>query len=75
MEELRGYLLGGAGGLQPFHSVSGVLLLAYSMLMTRGPAEVRADMDDRDNTLTGQFGHCTQEVSSQPGAASQQAGG
>ncbi len=44
------------------HSESGVMLFVLSLLMTRGVARVKGEMDDVGNALTGRFGHCTQEV-------------
>lgn len=60
VEEARAFLLN--EGLVHFQSQSGVILFVYSMLLTKGPAAIRRWMDAPDNTLTGQFGHCTQEV-------------
>lgn len=40
----------------------GVVLLMYSVLLSRGIERIRNDMDDRSSHLTGQFGHCTQEL-------------
>jgi len=40
----------------------GVLTLVYSLALTRGVARCRAEMDDTAGALTGQFGHCNQEL-------------
>lgn len=55
-------VLKGEGAKRGYAGAGGVLLLVYAMLLTRGLEDVKADMDDPNNTLTGQFGHCTQEV-------------
>lgn len=62
-EEVRD-VLKGEGAKRGYGGAGGVLLLVYAMLLTRGLQDVKADMDDPNNTLTGQFGHCTQEVQS-----------
>ena len=43
-------------------SPMGVILLVYSIMLTRGLDHIRADMDDMDGTLTGTFGYCSQEL-------------
>ena len=44
-----------------FRSPSGVLLLLWSVLLSRGLARVAADMDEAA-PLVARFGHCTQEL-------------
>ncbi|GMF19512.1 unnamed protein product [Phytophthora lilii] len=45
-----------------FRSPQGVISFTFSVLRTKGVAAVREEMDDPTNTLTGAFGHCTQEL-------------
>lgn len=45
-----------------FASPIGVLLFVYSLLLTRGLESIHEDMDDETVNLTGQFGHCSQEL-------------
>ncbi|ETK83377.1 hypothetical protein F441_11671 [Phytophthora nicotianae CJ01A1] len=45
-----------------FCSSHGVINFTFSVLRTKGVAAVRGEMDDSANTLTGAFGHCTQEL-------------
>lgn len=45
-----------------FASRVGVLLFVYSLLLTRGISGIHEDMDDDSANLTGQFGHCSQEL-------------
>ena len=46
-----------------FQQPGGVVLLACSMVLSRGSKRVKADMDDPSTChLTGQFGHCSQEL-------------
>ncbi|KAG2430114.1 hypothetical protein HXX76_010213 [Chlamydomonas incerta] len=40
----------------------GVVLLVMSAALSRGVANVRADMDEHDNSLMGMHGYCTQEL-------------
>jgi len=40
----------------------GVLSFVASVMRTRSVDRVRDDMDDREASLTAQFGHCTQEL-------------
>ncbi len=40
----------------------GIMLFLFSLLESRGLETVRNDMDDGTQGLTGQFGHCTQEL-------------
>lgn len=37
-------------------------MFVLSVICTRGVARVKADMDDSDAVMTGQFGHCGQEM-------------
>jgi len=48
--------------LDLFQSSGGVLCFLYSLVSTRGVENIRDDMDDASTGLTGQFGHCTQEL-------------
>lgn len=48
--------------LAQLHSPMGVLTFVYSLLLTRGVATVRGDMDDSGSFLVGNFGHCAQEL-------------
>ncbi|GAX16108.1 hypothetical protein FisN_3Hh412 [Fistulifera solaris] len=54
------------GGISPinrFRHAGGVLLLVMSLVASRGHAKLRAEFDDPIGTrLTGQFGHCSQEL-------------
>ncbi|KAG5183644.1 hypothetical protein JKP88DRAFT_316433 [Tribonema minus] len=44
-------------------AAGGIVLFLLSLVLTRGAAAVRADMDsDAGARLTGEFGHCTQEL-------------
>lgn len=45
-----------------FRRASGVMSFVCSVLRTKTVARVRDEMDDRDATLTAQFGHCGQEL-------------
>ncbi|KAG6610749.1 FAM188A protein [Phytophthora cinnamomi] len=45
-----------------FCSPLGVINFTFSVLRTKGVETVREEMDDPANTLTGAFGHCTQEL-------------
>jgi hypothetical protein len=45
-----------------FQCDTGVIHFLYSILLSRGLATVRADMDDPSTPLVGQFGHCGQEL-------------
>ncbi|KAI9912730.1 hypothetical protein PsorP6_006125 [Peronosclerospora sorghi] len=45
-----------------FCSPHGVINFTYSVLRTKGVAVVRSEMDDSTSSLTGAFGHCTQEL-------------
>ncbi|KAJ9528922.1 hypothetical protein QJQ45_000502 [Haematococcus lacustris] len=40
----------------------GLLLLLLSLLLTRGPATVRVDMDEANNALMGMHGYCSAEL-------------
>jgi hypothetical protein len=55
-----------AGGFPPinhFRHAGGVLLLVMSLVTSRGHAKLRAEFDDPIGArLTGQFGHCSQEL-------------
>lgn len=45
------------------HGPGGIMQFLLSVVLTRGPGSVRRDMDDGGGgLLTGQFGHCTQEL-------------
>lgn len=43
-------------------SDAGLMLFVLSLIFTRGPRVVKSDMDDPEARLTGQFGHCGQEM-------------
>jgi len=59
-EELEGVLV---SVLPQFGAQSGVTLFVLSLLLTRGAEAVQADMDvGGAGALTGQFGHCSQEL-------------
>ena len=58
-DEARAYF---TSMLPQFQSLSGVVLFMMSVLLTRGEARIRDDMDDSTATLVGQFGHCNQEL-------------
>ena len=45
-----------------FFSRSGCFLFLLSLLRSRGIKHTKDDMDVDDNTLIGQFGHCTQDL-------------
>jgi hypothetical protein len=45
-----------------FRSSMGVLMLVFSLIRTKGIDSIKEDMDDSAATLTGQFGHCSQEL-------------
>ncbi|CAM9743312.1 unnamed protein product [Choristocarpus tenellus] len=47
--------------MDQFRSERGVVLFVLSLVFTRGVQRIRDDMDDA-SYLTGQFGHCTQEL-------------
>ncbi|CAM9138776.1 unnamed protein product, partial [Discosporangium mesarthrocarpum] len=47
--------------LAQFSREKGVVLFVLSLVLTRGAQRVKDDMDDM-SYLTGQFGHCTQEL-------------
>ena len=40
----------------------GVLMFVLSVVLSRGTRRCRDDMDDIDGALTGEFGHCSQEM-------------
>ncbi|KAI9993252.1 hypothetical protein PInf_015330 [Phytophthora infestans] len=48
--------------MSAFCSPHGVINFTFSVLRTKSVAAVREEMDDPSNTLTGAFGHCTQEL-------------
>jgi len=48
--------------LQQFESDSGVMLFVLSLILTHSIEAIRKDFDDPMSTLTGQFGHCSQEL-------------
>ena len=48
--------------LPQLHSPLGVLPFVYSVLLTRGLEQLRADMDDPSSFLVGNFGHSSQEL-------------
>lgn len=48
--------------LPQLHSPLGVLPFVYSVLLTRGLAQLRSDMDDPSSYLVGNFGHSSQEL-------------
>uniref|UniRef100_K3WCB1 Deubiquitinating enzyme MINDY-3/4 conserved domain-containing protein n=1 Tax=Globisporangium ultimum (strain ATCC 200006 / CBS 805.95 / DAOM BR144) TaxID=431595 RepID=K3WCB1_GLOUD len=48
--------------LQAFQSPHGVMNFMFSALRTKGVEQLLADMDDLEAALTGQFGHCSQEL-------------
>ncbi|OWZ24054.1 hypothetical protein PHMEG_000990 [Phytophthora megakarya] len=48
--------------MSAFCCPEGVINFTFSVLRTKGVATVREEMDDPTNTLTGAFGHCTQEL-------------
>ncbi|KAF1335885.1 hypothetical protein FI667_g921, partial [Globisporangium splendens] len=48
--------------LQAFRSSHGVMNFMLSALRTKGVEQIRGDMDDLEAALTGQFGHCSQEL-------------
>jgi len=43
-------------------SASGVLLFLLSVVWTHGLETTKEDMDDCENSMLGQFGHCTQDL-------------
>mmetsp|Transcript_12056 Transcript_12056/g.23575 ORF Transcript_12056/g.23575 Transcript_12056/m.23575 type:complete len:463 (+) Transcript_12056:388-1776(+) len=45
-----------------YSAAGGIMLFMYSLMLTRTPEQIRDDMDDPSAGLTGQFGHCTQEL-------------
>ena len=59
LDEARAYL---SSLLDQFQAPSGVLLFLASVVLTRGVAGCRGDMDDPTAPLIGQFGHCGQEL-------------
>jgi hypothetical protein len=40
----------------------GILLLLLSLVLSRGPTNIAADMDEPSNALMGAHGYCTQEL-------------
>ncbi|TYZ59307.1 hypothetical protein PybrP1_001186 [[Pythium] brassicae (nom. inval.)] len=48
--------------LPALQSPGGVLGFVFSAVRTKSVAAIRAEMDDLDAALTGQFGHCSQEL-------------
>jgi hypothetical protein len=48
--------------LKSFQSETGVVLFMFSLVATRTIDQVKEDMDDSENYLTAQFGHCAQEL-------------
>lgn len=40
----------------------GVTLFFYSVILTKGIEKIVQEMDNHDNTLIGNHGHCTQEM-------------
>eukprot|EP00164_Ancoracysta_twista_P004666 GFYU01006311.1.p1 GENE.GFYU01006311.1~~GFYU01006311.1.p1 ORF type:complete len:793 (+),score=164.15 GFYU01006311.1:341-2719(+) len=40
----------------------GVILMVFSMMLTRGIDNIKGDMDDPNASLIGEFGYCTQEM-------------
>ena len=56
----RAFLL--SGGIEHFYTKEGVMLMVYSLFLSKGVENILSEMDDQENTLTGQFGHCTQEL-------------
>lgn len=61
-DEVRGVL---DARMAMFESPIGVLLFVYSLLLTRGIAVVKSDMDqseDRELCLVARFGHCSQDL-------------
>jgi len=48
--------------LEHYQSISGTILFVLSILLTHGLDTVLSEMDGPDCTLTGQFGHCSQEL-------------
>lgn len=51
-----------ASRLAQLHGPMGVLTFVYSLLLSRGLATVRSDMDDPTSFLVGAFGHSAQEL-------------
>lgn len=45
-----------------YNKPSGCVFFLLSLVLTRGIDRIRKDMDVDDNTLIGQFGHCTQDL-------------
>ena len=45
-----------------FFSSEGVTLFLYSVILTKGIHNLQIEMDNTDNTLIGNHGHCTQEL-------------
>jgi len=45
-----------------FDKDCGVVRFVMSVIMSRGPEKVQADMDDAEGCLAGRFGHCGQEM-------------
>ena len=45
-----------------FASDAGIMLYVLSLIHSRGYDRVKADMDDPEALMTGQFGHCGQEM-------------
>lgn len=48
--------------LDAFRSPHGVMNFVFSVVRTKSVAAIRAEMDDPGVALTGQFGHCSQEL-------------
>lgn len=50
------------GAIQWYQKQGGVLLFLFALALSRGVANLQADMDDPTARLTSQFGHCSQEL-------------
>nr|CCA19714.1 conserved hypothetical protein [Albugo laibachii Nc14] len=48
--------------IQVFTAPRGVVHFIYSVILTKGIEQIRREMDDPQSTLTGTYGHCTQEL-------------
>lgn len=48
--------------IQTFTAARGVVHFIYSVILTKGIDQIRNEMDDAQSTLTGAYGHCTQEL-------------
>ena len=59
MEQTRNII---AENLDTFQSNQGVIFLLLSVIFTRGIDKIRDGMDDKDASLTAEFGMCTQEL-------------